>query len=146
MPPERQKLMVKGGMLKDDTDLSKIGAKAGQTFLLIGTAGELPKAPAAPVTFLEDMTETQLAQATNTKVGLTNLGNTCYLNSTLQVMRAIPELQVALNHYEGNMGGADGEGNLAASLRDLYKNMGDASDAFPPLALLTVRACLSMCR
>lgn len=65
--------------------------------MVIGTAGELPKAPSGPVTFLEDMTESQLAQATQLKVGLTNLGNTCYLNATLQVMRAIPELQMALN-------------------------------------------------
>lgn len=138
VPTERQKLMIKGGMLKDDTDLSKLGAKQGQLFLLIGTAGELPKAPTAPVTFLEDMSESQLAQATNIKVGLTNLGNTCYLNSTLQVLRAIPELQVALNEYKGNMGGVDGEGNLTASLRDLYKSMGDTNEPFPPLALLTM--------
>jgi ubiquitin carboxyl-terminal hydrolase 14 len=65
--------------------------------MLIGLAGELPKAPTATMTFMEDMTDSQLAEATRLKVGLTNLGNTCYLNSTLQVMRAIPELQVELN-------------------------------------------------
>lgn len=66
-------------------------------FMVIGTAGELPKGPSVTITFLEDMTDSQLAEATRQKVGLVNLGNTCYLNSTLQVMRAIPELQVALN-------------------------------------------------
>lgn len=65
--------------------------------MVIGTAGELPKAPTGPITFLEDMTDSQLVEATRLKIGLTNLGNTCYLNSTLQIMRAIPELQVALN-------------------------------------------------
>lgn len=31
--------------------------------MVIGSAGELPKAPTGPVTFLEDMTESQIAQA-----------------------------------------------------------------------------------
>ncbi|PWN36846.1 cysteine proteinase [Meira miltonrushii] len=138
VPLDRQKVMIKGGMLKDDSDLTKINARAGQTFMVIGTAGELPKAPTGPVTFLEDMTDAQLAQATKTKVGLTNLGNTCYLNSTLQVLRAIPELQTALNDFKGTMGSADGESNLTAALRDLYGSMGETSEAFPPLALLTI--------
>ncbi|PWN92273.1 cysteine proteinase [Acaromyces ingoldii] len=138
VPIDRQKVMVKGGMLKDEMDLAKIGARSGQTFMVIGSAGELPKAPTGPVTFLEDMTESQIAQATRAKAGLTNLGNTCYLNSTLQVLRCIPELQVALNAFEGSMGSIDSEANITASLRNLFKSMGETSDAFPPYAFLTI--------
>ncbi|PWN26331.1 cysteine proteinase [Jaminaea rosea] len=138
VPPERQKVMVKGGLLKDDTDLSKLNLKEGQMLMVIGTAGELPKGPLGPINFLEDMTDSQLASATKQKVGLVNLGNTCYLNSTLQVLRVIPELQVALNSFAGNMGGADGERNLTASLRDLYKSLNETTEAFPPLAFLSI--------
>lgn len=138
VPPERQKVMVKGGLLKDDTDLAKLNLKPGQTLMVIGSATELPKAPSGPVTFLEDMTDSQLAEATKDKVGLVNLGNTCYLNSTLQVLRAIPELQVALNQFQGSLGSARAEANLTASLRDLYRNLGSTTDAFPPLAFLSI--------
>jgi len=79
VPSDRMKVMVKGGMLKDDHDLTKIGARAGQTFMVIGTAGELPKAPTGAITFIEDMTDSELALATKSRVGLTNLGNACFL-------------------------------------------------------------------
>lgn len=130
--------MVKGGLLKNDADLQKLNFKPGQMIMVIGSAGELPKAPSGPVMFVEDMTDTQLAEASKQKVGLTNLGNTCYLNSTLQVLRAIPELQVALNQHQGSIGGADGEANLTASLRDLYKGLGETTQPYPPLAVLSI--------
>jgi ubiquitin carboxyl-terminal hydrolase 14 len=34
--------------------------------MMMGTAGELPKAPPKPVVFLEDMSDKQLAQAVST--------------------------------------------------------------------------------
>ena len=38
VPPERQKIMVKGGMLKDDADMAKLGLKEGQKLMIMGSA------------------------------------------------------------------------------------------------------------
>ncbi|KAI0321324.1 cysteine proteinase [Amylostereum chailletii] len=97
IPVDRMKVMVKGGMLKDDGDWKKIAPKEGQAFTVIGAAGELPKPPSEPVKFLEDMDDAELANALRLPVGLVNLGNTCYMSATIQAMRGIPELQNALN-------------------------------------------------
>jgi ubiquitin carboxyl-terminal hydrolase 14 len=68
----------------------------GQQFMVIGTASELPKPPEKPIVFLEDMDESQLAAVITVPAGLLNLGNTCYMNASVQVMRAIPGLRDSL--------------------------------------------------
>ena len=105
--PERQKIIVKGGQLKDEQDMSLLGLKSGQTLMMMGTpsGGAVIEKPQQQTKFLEDMTEAEAAQVAGaTPAGLQNLGNTCYLNSTLQALRAIPELQQELLQYTSRSG------------------------------------------
>ncbi|KAI1300480.1 ubiquitin carboxyl-terminal hydrolase-like protein [Xylaria venustula] len=141
--PERQKVLLKG-VLKDDTPMSSLSLKSGQTIMMLGTPSSEGKdlvRPSEKVKFVEDMTEAEAAQQEGAiPAGLTNLGNTCYLNSTLQALRAIPELQDALLKYEPPSASTTGtlsQLDLTRQLRDTYKYMSETQDAYTPHAFLT---------
>ncbi|KAL7926736.1 ubiquitin carboxyl-terminal hydrolase 14 [Trichoderma austrokoningii] len=137
--PERQKILIKGGQLKDDADMGKLGLKAGQNIMMLGTPGDggadLVR-PSETIKFVEDMTEAERAQQVGaTPVGLINLGNTCYLNSTVQTLRSMPDLQAALAGYRAVAGAA--RQDMAAQLSGLFKKMGATVGPFPPTDFLS---------
>ena len=104
--PHRQKIMIKGAVIKDESwENVSNKVKNGATLLLMGSKEEdIPKeiTPAERTQFLEDMDESQLQSAMKLPAGLTNLGNTCYLNATVQCFKTVPELKQALLDFEGN--------------------------------------------
>ncbi|XP_045481227.1 ubiquitin carboxyl-terminal hydrolase 14 [Harmonia axyridis] len=138
--PERQKVMIKGVTLKDD-DWTNFKLKDGVTILLMGSKEEdVPKEPVEKTVFVEDMSENELATALDLPAGLTNLGNTCYMNATVQCLKSVPELREALQKFEGNIAMSSNmmpAQSITAALRDLYNNM-EKSKTIPPLLLLNV--------
>jgi len=136
--PERQKVMLKGAIL--DQSWGKVRVKDGIMMLMMGTKDEdMPSQPIEKTKFVEDMDERELSRAMDMPAGLQNLGNTCYLNATVQCLKTVPELRSALTRFSQSVSitGGDVSVNMTAALRDLYKTM-DGGQTVPPLILLQV--------
>lgn len=67
--------------------------------------------------------------------GPCSLGNTCYMNSTLQCLRTVPELQTALRAYNPD-GQLDANRQLTAEMRRLYQGMGQTTERMIPVTFL----------
>ena len=63
VPPDRQKVMIKGGLLKDDTDLSKLNFKPNQRLIMMGTADKVGPRPPPMVTITKKLMEALLKQS-----------------------------------------------------------------------------------
>uniref|UniRef100_A0A8C4N821 Ubiquitin carboxyl-terminal hydrolase 14 n=1 Tax=Eptatretus burgeri TaxID=7764 RepID=A0A8C4N821_EPTBU len=108
--PERQRLLLQGTALK------------GANLILIGSPGDLPSEPVKKTTFIEDLTSVQMGLSVDVPTGLMNMGNSCFLNATLQCLRTASPLHDALCRFKVSSIN-DPAQRFAAALADLYLSM-----------------------
>ena len=138
VPKDRMKIMPKSkglwkGVLKDAQDLSTLnlsGISPPIQMLMMGSA-TLPVEPVKKTVFLEDLPPEEAARMVEPS-GLTNLGNTCYLNSVTQCLRVIPHLRDGLKSYTpSSTNGASQQGQMHALLLKSILSTLDSLDKSP---------------
>lgn len=145
VPPDRQKVLIKGGQLKDD-DWGKQQPKDGMTLMMMGSADEVKvDAPANMPKFVEDLPEEE-QNTLATKAygsGLKNLGNTCYMNSTVQCLYSIQGLRDAVLGFNPAAAAApasslstDTGKKLVQATQELFQDLKKGGEPFPPFKFL----------
>lgn len=137
--PDRQKIMFKGGQLKDNE--WNIQLKEGAAILLLGTKDEIPMLPHEPTKFIEDMNESELATASELPAGLTNLGNTCYMNATVQCLKSVPELREALLEFKDDVASSfSSSSRITNAIKALFVQLDKGPTVTPILFLQTLHS------
>ena len=145
VPIDEQKMIYKGKVLKDEELVDMFPENACITML--GAAPKGANVIKPEVTFLEDLTDEQKTQILREKgeeivFGLNNLGNTCYLNSTVQCLGRVSELREALKEYATKNPNDSSAFNPAKKLTyawgSTYKLLDTATAPVTPMQLVQV--------
>ena len=142
---DEQKMIFKGKVLKDEELLEIFPESACITML--GAAPKEARALKPDVTFVEDLTQEQKMQILREKgeeivFGLNNLGNTCYLNSTVQCLGRVPELRQSLKDYTtqnpNDFSSINPAKKLTYAWGSTYKLLDSATEPVTPMLLVKV--------
>lgn len=140
IPVERQKILVKGGKLNDDVKVSSLNLNLKQPIMVLGTPDKgLPSKPVEKQVFLEDLNENQMAKISSEPSGLVNLGNTCYLNSSLQTLFQVSEVTDRLSKFQsgGGLSKTPVE-SLTISLKNTFQQMVKKQEKVNPTLFLSL--------
>ncbi|OBA22908.1 cysteine proteinase [Metschnikowia bicuspidata var. bicuspidata NRRL YB-4993] len=136
IPSSRQKILIKGGKLTDEVVISSLNLNLKTHIMVLGTPDkDLPIGNAKNQVFMEELDDRQLGKTSHDPSGLQNLGNTCYLNSSLQTIFSMKDICAKIQSYNGTAN------PLVRALKNVFDSMSQKKENVAPmLALMQFRS------
>ncbi|VDN96455.1 unnamed protein product [Rodentolepis nana] len=139
VPEERQKVFISGAVLGDES-FDGIKIRNGCQVMVMGTKEELPKSITfkPPPHAREASTQANAEPKLRLPIGLVNFGNTCYMNSAVQLLYAIPEFRAFVQRAPVaslNVLSAEVRAVFTA-IRLIFTGLSNAEEAILPVTLV----------